>query len=759
MNEEQQPRQRELEELLLKFVLRDQYQPVKPRIIARKLGLPKDEHADLKKALKRLVKQGKLSYGSKHLVRGPGGNSQNADRRQRRGVSGVFRRASAGYGFVRPQGAPPDRSQDIYISSSKTRDAADGDVVAVQLAGKRRRGERVLWAGEIVEVLERQTHQFVGVYFERGAFGFVQVDGTNFAQPVQVGDPGAKSATPGDKVVIEMVRFPSHTHDGEAVIVEVLGARGEPGVDTLSIMREFDLPTEFPEDVLEDARQRADRFDETNLEDRLDLTNVTVITIDPVDARDFDDAISLAREDNGHWQLGVHIADVAHFVKPKSALDREARERATSVYLPDRVIPMLPETISNHLASLQPDQVRFTKTVVIEFTPDGARVGMQPHNAAIRSKRRFAYEEVDQFIEQPEAWREKVDPPVFELLQNMYELAMLLRRRRLDGGSIELSLPEIKVDLDKKGRVEGAHLVKNTESHQIIEEFMLAANEAVADCLHEKELNFLRRIHESPDPRKLKNLSRFVRELGIECESLESRFEIKRVVQAVAGRPEEHAVNFAVLRSMQKARYGPEEEGHYALNSRNYGHFTSPIRRYPDLTIHRMLEKLVAGKRPVDDFDQQTVLGEHCSQREQRAEQAERELTKLKLLNFLSQQIGQKMDAVITGVERYGLFTQGTGLPAEGFVSIDSLQDDYYEFDTQAHCLTGRRAGNSFRLGDLVEVEIARVDVNRRELDFRLVAPKKSSSKHQATKSGQTTSHEKKGRKAAPGATRRKKRK
>ena len=304
----------------------------------------------------------------------------------------------------------------------------------------------------------------------------------------------------------------------------------------------------------------------------------------------------------------------------------------------------------------------------------------------------------------------------------MHQLAMILRRRRLDRGAIELTLPEVKIDLNKRGEVKGAHLVENTESHQIIEEFMLAANEAIARLLQRQELNFLRRIHEPPDPRKLKALTEFVRDLGIRCDTLESRFEIKRVIAEVTGKPQEHAVNFAVLRSMQKAVYSPEPERHYALHSDHYCHFTSPIRRYPDLAIHRMIEAIIAGKRPPDAFDQMVLLGEHCSQREQRAERAERELTKVKLLSLLSRHVGKQLDAVITGVERFGLFAQGIKLPAEGLIHINSLLDDHYQYEQRTHSLTGRREGNSFRLGDLIRVEVAHVDVERRELDFRIVA-------------------------------------
>jgi ribonuclease R len=408
-------------------------------------------------------------------------------------------------------------------------------------------------------------------------------------------------------------------------------------------------------------------------------------------------------------------------VRARSPLDREAKERGTSVYLPDRVIPMLPEVISNNLASLQPHKVRYTLSALMEFTPEGAYVGGEVKRSAIKSSRRFAYEEVDEFLAKREAWRKTLTPAVWELLAQMHELAMVLRGRRLERGAIELTLPEVKIELDKRGEVSGAHLVQNTESHQMIEEFMLAANEAVARLLSETGLNFLRRVHEPPEPRKLQALTTFVRELGVECESLENRFEIKRVIATVAGQPEEHAVNYAVLRSMQKAVYAPSDEGHFALSKEHYCHFTSPIRRYPDLTIHRMIETLARGKRPVDEIDRMIVLGEQCSDREQRAEAAERELKKVKLLSYLSKRIGESMDAVITGVEEFGIFAQGVELPAEGLVHIDTLNDDFYRYDGATHSLAGYRSGNRYRLGDLIRVQVAHVDIDSRELDFRIV--------------------------------------
>lgn len=631
----------------------------------------------------------------------------------------MFRRAAGGYGFVRPLDAPAgDKSQDIHVAATAALDAATGDTVRVRLS-KTRDVRRPGPSGEIVEVVKRRTTRFVGSYFEAARLGWVQIDGTGFARPVAVGDPGAKGVRPHDKVVVEMVRFPTHVRDGEGVVVEVLGKAGAAGVDTLTIIHEFGLPGEFPEAALDDARRQAERFDESVPPGRRDLTDRTIVTIDPVDARDFDDAISLERVERGHWLLGVHIADVSHFVRDGSPLDQEARTRGTSVYLPDRVIPMIPEIVSNNLASLQPGKVRYARTCWIEFTPDGVPVHAAEEPTAIRSARRFTYEEVDVFLTDPDTNAVAMTPEVRALLGRMRDLARILRSRRMARGALQLEMPEVKIDLDRDGRVSGAHVVENTESHQIIEEFMLAANEAVANALAAAGAGFLRRIHPQPDPRKLRQLTEFVSELGFEVDTLESRFELQRLLDMARGRPEEHAVHYAVLRSLTRAAYGPQDDGHYALASDCYCHFTSPIRRYPDLTVHRALAAIATGRRP--PLEGLMTLGAECSELERRAEAAERELVKLKLLLFLSKQIGVEMDAVVTGVEPFGLFVQGLAIPAEGLVPLDALPDDSYRYDRASHTLSGRRPGQSFRLGDRVRVAVARVDLERRELDFRLL--------------------------------------
>jgi ribonuclease R len=754
------------------------YQPVKPAVIAKKLGLTNEAASELKKTIKQMVKAGELAWGPSHLVyaakpkpsknrggepagargasatmSGEGGNKTPSPRPSPKGrgrkttasrdskhFTGTFRRAAGGFGFVRPEGTQraEGRDADVFIPANKTGDAANGDIVSVQLESKR--GRMGKQEGRIIDVVERATNRFVGVYFEQAGMGLVQVDGKIFAHPIYVGDPGAKGVRPDDKVVIEMVRFPSHVRDGEGVIVEVLGPRGQPGVDTMSIIYEFNLPGEFADDALAEARRQAEKFDESIPRGRHDLTGLAVVTIDPIDARDFDDAISLERLENGHWMLGVHIADVSHFVEPKLPLDREAHDRATSVYLPDRVIPMLPEVISNNLASLQPHKVRYALSAMMEFTEEGARVATDVFKSAIKSRRRFTYEEVDEYLQSrslapgqrdvhigrkklhPESVFRDLTPEVDALLMRMHELAMIFRGRRFERGALELHMPEMKIDLDADGRVTGAHLEENTESHQIIEEFMLAANEAVAEKLASGGLLFLRRVHGSPDPRKMRVLTEFVRELGYDVENLENRFELQKLLDSVKGDPREHAINYATLRSMQRAIYSPEDEGHYALASDCYCHFTSPIRRYPDLTVHRLIDGLNRRKKPDQRMDGLLVLGDHCSEREQRAADAERELNKVKLLYYLADKIGLELDGVITGVESYGLFVTGVEIPAEGLVHISSLTDDFYRYDRAGHVIAGFRSGNSYRLGDTVRVAVAAVDIDTRELDFRLVA-------------------------------------
>ncbi len=698
-------------EKVLAHVSQADYEPATLKALSRRFKIAAEDYADFRNAVKALIKQGKLDLSRDKTLRPPTTKGQ---------ILGTFRRSPKGFGFVRPLKSK-DRKNDIFIPAKYTSDASTGDEVAVRVA-KRSKTPGMNDEGRIVRVIERASGIFVGTYYEDEGFGFVKVDGTTFHAPIFVGDPGAKGAKPGDKVALEMVRFPTPDWEGEGVITEVLGPRGQPGVDTLTVIRAFNIPDVFDDDILLEAREQARAFNENEISGRLDLRDTLTVTIDPATARDFDDAITLERDDRGYWTLGVHIADVSYFVPPNSALDASARKRGTSVYLPDRVIPMLPEILSNSLASLQQGHVRYTLSAFMEFNEDGVRTDRRFARSVIKVNHRFTYEQAYEAMMNPEKPIEGLSTEVHQQVVKMLELAMILRRRRFKRGALQLTMPEVEVDLGDQGEVVGAHLAPDDESHQVIEEFMLAANEAVAEHLREQGAGFLRRGHADPDEHKLREFAEFVRTLGYSLEDFQSRFELQRVLDESAQQPERHAVHYGLLRSMKQANYTPEHEEHYALASSDYCHFTSPIRRYPDLQVHRTLCTLLEGKRPRSDADELLSLAEHCNRTERRAEAAERELIKIKLLTYMTEHVGEAFHAIIIGVEDFGFFCQLVELPIEGLVHITSLHDDYYYLERETHTLIGRRAGKRFRLGDKIEVRVARVDIDRRELDLVLEA-------------------------------------
>jgi ribonuclease R len=699
---------------ILHAVSAKSYHPLKAKPLFKRLNLPESAYPEFRRTVRELIRSGRLARNRNNTLRL--GETHAT-------LTGIYRRLASGHGFVRPHTVDGVSHPEIFIREDNALDAATGDEVLVRVTREASKTKDA--AGEILRVLERATRTFVGTYFERDGEAFVRVDGNLFAHSVSVGDPGAKGAKPHDKVVIEMLRFPTPDERGEGVITEVLGPHSQPGVDTLSVIRAFGLPETFPEAALAEARQVASQFSETDLHGRHDFTRDLVITIDPADAKDFDDAVSVTIDPKSkHWILTVHIADVGAFVKPGGALDTEARKRATSVYLPQKVLPMFPELISNGLASLQEGKVRYVKTVRIEFTPHLQKAHVEFFNGAIINKKRFTYDEVQALLDQMERAEHpdaaSYPPELVTMLRRMRDLALLLRKKRFKRGALELTMPEAVLEYDAEGRVCGAHFARHDLAHQIIEEFMLAANEAVAEHLSQHDIPFLRRVHPAPNEEKLEAFAQFADLLGYPLQRPQDRFELQRVLLATQDKPERAAVHFALLRSLKQAAYSPIQDEHYALASLHYCHFTSPIRRYPDLQVHRLLDRWLKHRSAKANIEELVALGDHCSKMERRAETAERELVKLKILTYLSTRLGQQLDAVITGVADYGFFAQAEQFPAEGLVHISSLIDDYYGYDESSHTLEGRRTKRRFRLGDRVRVEVARVDLQRRMLDLRL---------------------------------------
>ena len=706
-----------LEASLLDLLSSSGYKPARPRILAKNLGLNEGGYQVLRQVLRSLEQAGRVAQG-------PNKGYELAAPDTKAGFPAVFAKDERGREIVR-LGQPDNRV--LRVKSGESMGARPGDEVLVRIVRARvptDRGPRTIETAKVVGMARRQQTKFVGTVYLRDGDPRVRLDGAMFSHSVRVGDLTAKGAKPGDMVVVEIIHLPGPDDShGTGVILEVLGGRGELGVDLLAVIRSHDLPVEFPPAAMEEAHRIAQAFNDQTpyLLGREDFTTDQTVTIDPADAKDFDDAVLVRRDEKGHWLLKVHIADVGALVPPGGPLDREARNRATSVYLPGKVIPMFPEAISNAVASLQEGQVRLVQTVLLDLDPEGRVTRRRFVSGAIKVAKRLAYEQAQTLIDQKEPGTDAFDESLRLHHQAMRDLAEILHKRRRRRGSLELQMPEARLDFDEENKVSGAHWRTHLVAHSVIEEFMLAANEAVAEELETGRIPFIHRAHPDPDPFKLRGFGRFVSRVGFELEHPEDRFEVGRLLERTKGKPEGRAIHFALLRSMKKAIYTTEAVGHYALAARYYCHFTSPIRRYPDLVVHRQLTRWHKEGRAGADLVELETLAEHCSFCERRAEASERELVKRRILAYLADRIGEEYDAIITGVADYGIFAQGTTMPFEGRVHISGLGEDWFSLDEDGHELTGRR-GKRFRLGDPLKVTIMRVDQERLHLDLKLVS-------------------------------------
>ncbi len=703
-----------ISERILKHLQRKEYRPRQIRQLARSMGVSAGGYPAFREAIKTLMKQGRVVLG--------GGNdvllAQPADT-----IVGSFRGHPRGFGFVVPNS--PTEHGDLFIPPGATLQAMTGDTVAARIVRRGRRGAEVRIEGEITRIIERGQSRFVGELVHEGRQWYLRPDGRVLFASVLLGDVSATGAKAGDQIVVELTEFPTPDRPPRGVIVEVLGRRGDPEIDTLSIIRQYHLPEEFPDAVLDDARRAVREYDlESVLHQREDLRGQVVITIDPDDARDFDDAISLRRIGKNRFELGVHIADVAAFVTEDGPLDTEARQRGNSVYLPRRVIPMLPEVLSNGLCSLQEDQPRLTKSVFIEYDRQGQRVGKRYANTIIQSRQRLTYRQATAIIE---GKKKNFAPEVVTLLKDMEQLARLIQRRRLDAGMVVLDLPDIELIFDDRENCIGVQPEDTSFSHTIIEMFMVEANEAVAELFTDLNVPHLRRIHPEPPADGRKKLARLLRVLGKPIPGHLQREDMIRLLDSVRGTDDAFAVHFAVLRSMAQAEYSPKLIGHFALASRHYSHFTSPIRRYPDLTVHRLLDLYLRGKlkskadrKNVPSMDALTELGRACTFSEQRAEHAERELKMVKILRLLEKNLGAVEDGIVTGVTNVGLFVQLRTYQIEGLVRFADLPDDWWDIDARGGCVVGRMTGRRIAVGNRLKVRIARVNIAARELDLAL---------------------------------------
>ena len=629
-------------------------------------------------------------------------------------VGTFVRRSNGKNSFI-----PEDGSTPIFVAERNSGHAMDGDKVKVQLFAKRKGKEP---EGEVIEVLESKERVFVGKLQVLKGFAFLVTENKTLANDIFIPKDKLKGGKNGDKAIVRIVEWPEDAKNPLGEVIDVLGKAGQNNAEMHAILAEFGLPYIYPQNVEKAANRISDVISPEEIARREDFRQVLTFTIDPKDAKDFDDALSARKLENGNWEVGVHIADVTHYVHAESVIDREAFNRATSVYLVDRTIPMLPERLCNQICSLRPNEEKLCFSTIFEMDNKANVINSRICRTVIKSDRRFTYEEAQEVIETGEG-------DCKEAILALNDLAKQLRERRFRNGAINFERYEVKFEIDEQGKPLRVYFKESKEANKLIEEFMLLANRTVAEFVGcppkgKTKKTFVYRIHELPDPDKMQNFATFIRRFGYNLKTEGTKTDVSKginhLLDTVQGKPEENLIETVAIRAMQKAKYSTDNVGHYGLAFDYYTHFTSPIRRYPDMMVHRLLERYLAGGRSVIKKKYEEMC-EHCSSMEQVAANAERASIKYKQVEFMSDKLGKVYDGVISGVTEWGLYVELNENKCEGLVPMRDLDDDYYEFDEKNYCLIGRRSKRQYRIGDPITIRVAQANLERKQLDFQLV--------------------------------------
>ena len=697
--------------MVYQFICDDFYVPMKRKEMASVLQVKKEERQELKEILDALESEGKIHKTQKgNYVKGQGNR-----------LTGIYQAHARGFGFVSIEGS----DDDVFIPEEESGGALQGDEVEIQItrgAGPKT-GQRQ--EGRVIKILKRGMSRIVGYYQKNKSFGFVLPDNQKFLQDVFVPEEKSKGAVTGHKVVVKLTSYGGDGKKPEGEVVEILGHVNDPGTDVLSIAMSYELPIEFPEKVMNQAERVAKPVSEADRFGRRDLRDVRMVTIDGEDAKDLDDAVSLEVRD-GSFYLGVHIADVTNYVQENSALDREAKKRGTSVYLADRVIPMLPHTLSNGICSLNAGEDRLALSCLMKIDENGTIVDHEICESVIRVDRRMTYTAVKQILEDEDEEQCRKYEEFIPMFREMARLSSILREKRHRRGAVDFDFPETKVILDEQGRPVELKAYERNTATKLIEDFMLAANETVAEDFFWREIPFVYRIHEAPDEEKIRKLAIFLHNFGYTMHIGNHEVhpkEIQKLLAKVEGKPEEPMIARLALRSMKQAKYTPENEGHFGLAASCYTHFTSPIRRYPDLQIHRIIKETLRGRMDEERIRHyQSILEEvtkHASETERRAEEAERETVKLKKVQYMKKFIGEEYEGIISGITKWGMYVE---LPntIEGLVHVANMTDDHYEYIEDRYEMQGVHTGRTYRLGQTVRVCVTGADELQRTIDFEL---------------------------------------
>ena len=703
----------EKQELILNFMKDENYTPMKAKEMAMILGVPKKEYNQFLDIIRYLEENYKIVKNRKNRYRLIGENF----------VEGIYRKNQRGFGFVKID----DREDEIYIAKEDSLNALNGDRVLIEITEEQNKVKRA--EGKIKKIIKHEKETVVGTFQESRNFGFVVPDDKAFGTDIFISKGKFLNAKNNQKVVVKITKYPQKGKNAEGEIIEVLGSIDEAGVDMLSIIKEYDLPAEFPENVIEEAKKYGDKIDAKDIKNRIDCRQDVIFTIDGEDAKDLDDAVRVIKLKNGNDRLDVHIADVSYYVREGSLLDKEAQIRGTSVYMLSRVIPMLPKELSNGICSLNAGQDRFTLSCSMEINNKGEVVSAEVYKGIINVTERMNYHDVQKILDKSD---EKVLKKYEKYIGNfelMAELAEILKKKRLEQGYLNLDIPESKIDLDENGKVISIGKYETSFSNEIIEQFMLSANETIAEKFYWLEAPFIYRVHEDPDIEKVKELNKFLYNFGLKIRIVNEKIypkEVSKILEEIKGKEEEKVVSTLILRTLKIARYEAENKGHFGIASKYYCHFTSPIRRYPDLFIHRIISKYleenyVVSDKFIEDFKQKAIdRARMSSEREKVATKAERDSEDMKKAEFMQDKIGQEYEGIVSSVTQFGIFVELENT-VEGLIRFENLGNEYFIYDEDRKRLIGENSNKVYKIGDKVRIRVISANKLLRQIDFEIV--------------------------------------